>query len=152
MDRVSWAFVAFISGTGMVIEQRGSGKITNAEVQDAEAYKTLAALEVIINNKRDRSRSAIYFLLDNSAAVQALLMRTTGSSSWWIQKFCQMVAKVAAPVQIGWIPGHKGLAGNQISDELARRELNSLDNSRTIYAVLTSSHLDGKLANWLGKC
>ena len=69
IDRVSWAFVTFISGTSTVIEQSGLGKITNAGVYDAEVHGVLAALEAITASKRDRGRSAIYFLLDNSAAV-----------------------------------------------------------------------------------
>ena len=82
--RVSCAFVTFISDTGTVVGQSGSGKIKSAEVYDAEVHGALAALEAITTSKRDRGRSAIYFLLDNSAADQALLLGKTGSSSWWI--------------------------------------------------------------------
>ena len=81
-DKVSWAFVTFIGDTGTLIEQSGSGKITNAEVHGA-----FAALEAIITRKRNRGRSAIYIPLDNSAANQVLLTGTTSSSSWRIQKF-----------------------------------------------------------------
>ena len=93
---MSRAFVTFISGTGTAIEQSGSVKITNVEVHGA-----MAALEAITASKRDQGHSAIYFLLDNTAAVQALLTRTTGSSSWPIQKFVRIAARSAAPIKIG---------------------------------------------------
>ena len=49
----------------------------NAEVYDAEFHEAMAALEAIITRKRDRGRSAIYVLLDNSAAVLVLLTGLT---------------------------------------------------------------------------
>lgn len=118
--------MTFISGTGTTIEQSGSGKITNADVYDTEVHGALAAIEAITASNRDRGRSAIYILLDNSAAVKALLTGTTDSSFWRIQKFVKMAARSAAPVEMGWIPGHEEWQEmkspmNSLEESLTRR-------------------------------
>ena len=100
-DKISWAFVTFVSGTGTVIEQSGSGKIINVEVYDAEVHGALAALEAVTIKKRDHGLSAIYILLDNSAAVQALLTGKIVLSNWRISKFCKIAARAAVPVKVG---------------------------------------------------
>lgn len=49
----------------------------------------------------------------------------------------KMAAEAFAPVIVRWISGHTGLAGNEIGDKLACRELTLPDNSSTPTDQLT---------------
>lgn len=47
------------------------------------------------------------------------------------------LARVAAPVRVGRVPGHSGLLENEITDRLARRELKLPDNAMTTHDRMT---------------
>ncbi|KAI0999412.1 hypothetical protein K3495_g8784 [Podosphaera aphanis] len=83
----------------------------------------MAALEAITANLSNRNVSAIYVILDNAEAAQALRTGKTTSSYWRVRKFRKAAEGSTAPVYAKWIPGHQGILGNKAADQLARKAL-----------------------------
>lgn len=55
-----------------------------------------------------------------------------------------MAAKASAPTKVIWIPRHTGLTGNEMADNLARRERTSPENSSTPTGSLTIAAIGRK--------
>ncbi|KAI1000278.1 hypothetical protein K3495_g7919 [Podosphaera aphanis] len=106
-----------------------SGPLAGAEVYDAEVHGAMAALEAIIANLSNRNISAIYVMLDNAEAVQALRTGKTPSSYWRVRRFRRAAEGSTAPVCVKWIPGHEGIPGNEAADQIAREALGQITDT-----------------------
>lgn len=125
----AWGFAVYFSGTTANFELSNSGSLTGAEVYDAEVHVAMAALEAIIMSLGNRHISNIYIMLDNAEAAQALLTWKTTLSHWRVRRFRRWAEGLVTPVRVKWIPGHEGIPGNEVADQLAREALNQIGNT-----------------------
>lgn len=94
-----------------------------ASVYQAEMYAIIECVH--INLYRSYKNKVIYILSDSQAALKALESAEVNSKLTWecIQALNQLGARNT--VTLSWVPGHNGINGNEIADELAR---NGADN------------------------
>ncbi|KAI1004009.1 hypothetical protein K3495_g4203 [Podosphaera aphanis] len=148
-SRSAWGFAVYFGGTTTNLELSNSGPLVGAEVYDAEVHGAMAALEAIITNLGNRNISKIYFLLDNAEAEQALRTGKTTSSYWRVRRFRRWAKGLITPVRVKWIPGHEGIPGNEMADQLAREALDQISNTEDI-GILTIASA-GRKARALAK-
>jgi ribonuclease HI len=74
-------------------------------------------MENLDRNYRNRN---IYILSDSQAALKALVKHQINSKLVW--NCHQTLIKLAKHnmVQLIWVPGHEGIAGNETADQLAK--------------------------------
>lgn len=122
----------FIGYQGQNTILKGCGSLGNtAEVYDAEVM----AIEQALGNLRTRPETGIatnfHVYTDNAVAAKVLQGQPTDSSQNTILKI-RLLAKQwpcrrrlphiqPGSVQIHWIPGHKGIRGNEEADRLAKQ-------------------------------
>lgn len=106
------------------------------EVFDAEAVAATEGLKEAVNSTQAPYTQNLYVLLDNQEVAQQLQGCPRGSSQSVIQAFqeaadawprrhtrCQAIPP--GKVQVHWIPGHAGIAGNEQADAQAKRGTDS---------------------------
>lgn len=112
------------AGWGYVIRQGdyvrgiGSGALRRVEVFDAEARGALEGLKAALAARTDPAHH-VHVLLDNQSVVNCLRGRPADSSQEVFLTFQELAATQGASVR--WIPGHKGIQGNDDADALAGR-------------------------------
>ena len=86
----------------------------------------------------ERPVSPILILINNKAAIQSGASPSTTAGSYLIDKFIRLTRAVKKKFQnrnselqltVRWIPGHKGVLGNELADEEAKRAAESPANS-----------------------
>ncbi|KAI0999243.1 hypothetical protein K3495_g8953 [Podosphaera aphanis] len=125
-SRSAWGFAVYFGGTTTNLELSNSGPLAGAEVYDTEIHGAMAALEAIITNLGNRNISKIYILLDNVEAV-----------------FRRWAEGIITQVRVKWIPGHEGIPGNEMADQLAREALDQISNTKDI-GILTIASAGSK--------
>ena len=117
------------------------------EVFDAEATAALEGLKAAFNSIQANFTQNLYILLDNQEVAQQLQGHPRGSSqhtilafqetaNTWPTRSPQCQAIPSGRVHVHWIPGHAGIAGNELADEqavTAQRQTNSANISN--YAI-----------------
>lgn len=126
----AWGFAVYFSGTTINLELSYSGPLAGAEVYDAEVHGAMAALEVIIMNLGNRNISEISVILDNAGVAEDLRTGKTTSSHWRIRRFRRRVKGLITLVRVNLIPGHEGIPGNEVVDQLAREALNQIIDTK----------------------
>ena len=103
-----------------------SGPLPGEEVFDAEVEAAVRGLQTALFTADPDQTRRFIVLVDNQAAVRSLTTRVSSSSSHRARAFRAMVDLSPLPVEVRWIPGHKGIAGNERADRLAKAALRDL--------------------------
>ena len=102
---------------------------TTAEVYDTEMAalaRAAASTTELIRTQHDRGRvTRIYFFADSTAAVDTILQEKARPGQFWSVSFRYVIFAFldAHPdhyVEVGWVPGHENVRGNERSDDLAK--------------------------------
>lgn len=125
------------TGSGWSVQHASGYKLTNgfarepaAEVYDAEIRGALKGLKAALSLFSLHRHQSIIVCLDNLEAAKALLHAPISSSQSCLIRFQELSTKwrnrPPSPsgqrqVLVRWIPGHNGILGNTIADDLAKR-------------------------------
>ncbi|KAG6979075.1 hypothetical protein FocnCong_v010852 [Fusarium oxysporum f. sp. conglutinans] len=96
----------------------GSGRLSPAEVFDAEAAGALEGLRAALTLE-DSATQDIIVCLDNLAAATCLRGTPSDSSQDVFLEFQALAASHRA-TQVRWVPGHTEIPGNEQADKLAK--------------------------------
>jgi ribonuclease HI len=128
----AWGYVVYRSGR--IIAARGR-RMGAAEVFDAEATGALEGLERALSLVHEQED--IHVCLDNTSAIAAFQGRHAESSQAVFLRFKEL-AQAHGRVTIRWCPGHQGIKGNELADEIAKaacKQQQTLNIPATLAAV-----------------
>jgi ribonuclease HI len=121
-NRVGASAVAKTRNNTLEVRRHHLGSLRRHTVFEGEVLGTILALDSI--RQQPCIKKAV--ILDNQAAIEALCRRKKQPGQYLIRLFQTELEKLlrAKPhlnVHLAWIPGHSGIAGNELADEEAQR-------------------------------
>ncbi|RYO87805.1 hypothetical protein DL763_006223 [Monosporascus cannonballus] len=118
-------------------EWAGNNVLKQKYIFDAEVVGAWKGLQHALNPLPDTLGQRIWVCLDNTAAIWGLRANAAPSSQWAYLKF--HAAMETREIRVKWCPGHCGVPGNELADELAKAgsKLHEVDEdcTTTIYGV-----------------
>ena len=105
-------------------------------VYEAEIVGLTLAAKLLLTE--DQPVSPVSIFIDNKAAIQSGASPSTTAGSYLIEKFARLTRAIAKKFQdqdselqltVRWIPGHKGVQGNELADAEAKRAAESPVNT-----------------------
>jgi ribonuclease HI len=107
---------------------------TAIKVADAELIAITKALELAVEiREKQEKTTTFYIFVDSQAAIHKLYR-----SSFLTQRakgLCEKLQKLKCSVNIHWCPSHKGIAGNEIADQLAKTGLKAKPSSEAYVSL-----------------
>lgn len=137
--QVGFGYVIFQAG--LIIEE-GFGQLQNAEVFDAEAEGARYALRTAVEIAESLPlRPRITLCLDNSAVLWCLNGTPSDSSQSAFLEAHDLIRQYGN-VTTRWSPGHTGITGNELADQLAKK---GASRGRLFNQTTTRSHAKREL-------
>ncbi|KDN63501.1 hypothetical protein CSUB01_12226 [Colletotrichum sublineola] len=104
---------------GEELVHQGRRRLPRAEVYDAEVEGARAGLKAALRH-RHRGTDGITVCLDNSAVIYGLDGSPAVSSQEAFLDFIHTATTCGEKVDVRWVPGHIGVLGNELADQLAK--------------------------------
>lgn len=133
----------FVVYYGYIPITQGYGSAgSRTEVYDAEIMGAVEGLRAAVNLPCASYSTGLVILLDNLAAASLLADRKPAPHRRGLTELFQQLATQwdsspyilnipRTPVEVRWVPGHSGIAGNETADELAKKGA-ALDGSHIL--------------------
>ncbi|KAI1006060.1 hypothetical protein K3495_g2164 [Podosphaera aphanis] len=127
---------------GSLMKDKGCGIGKNIGISDAESYGILKSLQYISKIQTNTD----CFLFSDS---QVTLLCLSQSPNFFSHKFRALGSKMNIKLQ--WCPGHQGIDGNELADNLARQVLGKTLHKRdqfTTFSFLVESIRKNIISAW----
>ncbi len=96
----------------------GSGQLGKREVFDAEIHGALAGLKAAM--QRNCHLEPITVCMDNTSVIDCIGATAADSSQACFREFQKIGDKHPYLISVRWSPGHTGIFGNELADQLAK--------------------------------
>lgn len=102
------------------MSRRYVGPIDFYSVYIGELVGILLALDLAIDESQCYPGAPIQNFVDNQAAIKAINNPQGNSGQFLLLSIHEKVRQLPAPIEIYWIPAHKGVPGNEWADHEAK--------------------------------
>ncbi|KAJ3499128.1 hypothetical protein NLG97_g581 [Lecanicillium saksenae] len=114
-DTTGYGFAVFHHGQ---LLDWGSGQLGRREVFDAEIHGALAGLNAAM--QRNSRLEPITVCMDNTSVIDCIGATAAVSSQACFREFQKIGDKHPYLISVKWSPGHTGIFGNELADQLAK--------------------------------
>ncbi|KAJ3478790.1 hypothetical protein NLG97_g8480 [Lecanicillium saksenae] len=114
-DMAGYGFAIFHHGQ---LLEWGSGQLGRREVFDAEIHGALAGLKAAM--QQNSRLEPITVCMDNTSVIDCIGATAADSSQACFRDFQKIGDKNPYLISVKWSPGHTGIFGNELADQLAK--------------------------------
>lgn len=106
----------------------------NVEVADAEVIAIIKALQLV--QEASTQLDQLYVFSDSQAAI-ARVQGKASSYTLLAKTLFRAFKEAGTEVHLHWVPSHKGIYGNELADQLAKRGLKAQPDPRDLYVSIS---------------